>query len=215
MSQQLTTVDAILLAGGLAANAGAVGFLHRQISGTASASSPAALVERPDVARTGSEVIQVDLQALREGRFLSAAVPLRSGDVLVVPIQPMQAFFVVGDVRTPQNYVYPPARSLTASQAISWAGGPLPTASMSNGMLVRYDAQGRRTEMKVDYAAILDGRQLDFAIQPNDIIFIPGSKVKTIAHGMLLMTDTMMMQQSFRIGRRVQMPESPGSIENR
>jgi hypothetical protein len=37
----------------------------------------------------------------------------------------------------------------------------------------------------VDFAAILSGKQPDFKVLPNDIIFIPGSKYKTLAYGLL------------------------------
>ena len=32
---------------------------------------------------------------------------------------------------------------------------------------------------------LLKGKKPDFAIEPNDIIFIPGSSVKTLAYGLL------------------------------
>jgi hypothetical protein len=76
---------------------------------------------------------------------------------------------------------------------------------MSDGVLVRYDAAGNRQELKVDYAAILEGRQKDFEIQPNDIIFVPGSRVKTMGAALLMMSDSMVMQQVFRLGRIYQM----------
>jgi protein involved in polysaccharide export with SLBB domain len=121
----------------------------------------------------------------------------------------MNPFFVVGEVLDPRNFFYLPGKTIMASQAISWAGGPTRTAKMADGMLVRYDDQGKRQEIKVDYAALLAGKQADFAIQPNDIVFIPGSKLKTIAQGMLSMTDTMVMSTSFRIARSYQMPDRP------
>ena len=80
---------------------------------------------------------------------------------------------------------------------------------MSDGMLTRYDAAGKRTELKVDYAAILEGRQPDFEIQPNDIIFIPGSRLRTMSEALLGMTDSMVMQQAFRLGRIYQMHQRP------
>ena len=44
---------------------------------------------------------------------------------------------------------------------------------MSEGMLIRYDELGKRTEMKVDWGAILRGSQPDLPVEPNDIIFVP------------------------------------------
>lgn len=209
MSQELTVADAVLLAGGLQFNAANEGFVHRRTTPQARSIPPEAFAAQPDVARPGVEIIKIDLLPLREGRFQKAAIPLKRGDVVVVPQLQLSAFFVVGEVIAPRNYNYNPKQILMASQAISWAGGPTHTAKMSEGILVRYDEQGGRTEMKVDYAAILNGRQQDFPIQANDLLFIPGSKVKTIAQGMLGLTDTMVMSTSFRIARSYQMPDAP------
>ena len=201
MSEELTVADAILLAGGLQFNAADEGLVHRRV--------PAASETATLSTSGGIEVIKVNLTPLKEGRFLEDALPLRRGDVVIVPEQYMNAFYVVGEVTDPRNFFYQPTRTLMASQAISWAGGPTRTAKMSDGMLVRYDEQGKREELKVDYAAILKGNQPDFAVRPNDIIFIPGSRVKTIGHGLLLLTDTMVMSTSFRVARSYQMPDAP------
>jgi polysaccharide biosynthesis/export protein len=210
MSQALTTNDAILLSGGLAFNAGDEGLLYRRGSSPETANiSPASLAANPGAARPGVEVVKVDLRPLKSGRFQDSAISLRRGDVLVVPNLVLKQFFVAGEVLAPRNYMYAPGKTLMATQAISWAGGPTRTAKMSQGMLVRFDEQGRRTELKVDWAAIMNGKQQDFPIQPNDIIFVPGSAVKTIAQGMLLLTDTMVMTTSFRIARTYQMPDAP------
>jgi protein involved in polysaccharide export with SLBB domain len=207
MSQALTVPDAILLAGGLRFNAADEALLHRRPDG--STVSPAALAANPGAARAGVEVIKIDLKPLKEGKFDEFPLPLRRGDVLVVPDLTLKQFFVVGEVLDPRNFLYTPGRTLMASQAIAWAGGPTKTAKMSEGMLVRFGPQGQRTELKVDFAAVLAGRQQDFPIQPDDLIFVPGSAVKTIAQGMLLLTDTMVMSASFRVARSYQMPDAP------
>lgn len=210
MSQELTVIDAILLAGGLRFNAADEALLHRRVSNDErKVSAPAGTNGRPAAPAQGMDTIKIDLRSLKEGRFLEASPALRRGDVLVIPEQQMNAFFVVGDVVDPRNFFYSPGKNLTASQAISWAGGPTPTAKMSNGLLVRYDDQGRRTEMKMDYAAILKGEQADIPVLPNDILFIPGSKVKSLAHGLVQLTDNMVMAASFRVARSYQMPDRP------
>ncbi|RPJ82315.1 MAG: hypothetical protein EHM13_09115 [Acidobacteria bacterium] len=203
MSQELTVSEAILLAGGLMFNAADGALVHRRAAG-------------PSGSSAGSvEVIPVDLKPIKEGRFLQDSLRLQAGDVVVVPELQMNPFYVVGDVIDPRNFFYVPGTVLTASRAISWAGGPLQTAKMSKGMLVRYDQAGRRTEQKVDYGAILRGEQDDFPIQPHDIIFIPGSRAKTLAIGMLQLTDSMAMSAAFRIGRTYQMPDAPPDRRDR
>ncbi len=207
MSQQLTLMDAIFLAGGLDITASRYGFLHRRSrTGREAAaqeiqerdgrsaifnvwmagnSPQAAILKNPEVAAPGAEIIKVDLEPLKSGGVLEPNIPLRKGDVFVVPRRDVQYFYVVGDVVKPGAHEAPLGRSMLASQAISFAGGPAKTAKMSDGMLVRYDANGARQESKVDFAAILQGRQKDFEVLPNDIIFIPGSNAKTLGYGLL------------------------------
>jgi polysaccharide export outer membrane protein len=204
MSQELTAADAILLAGGLQASAADEGILHRRVSPEAQTWSAESIAANPDAPKPGVEIVKIDLRPLKEGRFFEAAIPLQRGDVLIVPQLMLNSFFVVGDVVTPGHYTYPPTKVITASQAVSWAQGPNLTAKMSEGMLVRYGKDGARKEMKIDYAAVLRGRQNDFAIEPNDIIFIPGSAMKTIGQALLGTTDVMLMQQTFAWGRRAQ-----------
>lgn len=206
MSQDLTVVDALLLAGGLKPNAGDHALLYRRAPRGVPAEEPA---DSPAVAKGTKEIVTVDLRPIKDGKFSAVSLPMRRGDALVVPEQELHIFFVVGDVVAPRDYRFQPNKMVLVSQAISWAGGPLPWAKLSEGMLVRYDAQGKRQELKTDYAAILEGRQADFPVQKNDIIFIPGSRMKTIAHTMIDITDLMVMQQSFAIGRKIQLPDAP------
>ncbi|MFN8062097.1 MAG: hypothetical protein U0Q12_23295 [Vicinamibacterales bacterium] len=56
---------------------------------------------------------------------------------------------------------------------------------MSQGILVRYEAGGQRKEIPVDYGAVLAGRQPDLEIHPNDIIFVPGSRGKSVGLSLL------------------------------
>ena len=211
MSSTLTAMDAILLAGGLRFNAADEAVLHRRVS-TDAVWSPAAMAARPGEPIPGVEVIRLDLRPLKQGQYPPSTAVLRRGDVIVVPEEELAAFFVVGDVIEPHNYFYRPHQTLTVSQAISMASGPTLTAKMSDGRLVRYDESGQRTEKPVDYAAILRGKEPDFPIRPNDIIFIPGSKIKTVAQGMLAVTGNAMMSAAFRIGRTYQMPDAPDRV---
>lgn len=208
MSQELTVADAILLAGGLQFNAADEALIHRRVTTPPTESANGTNGSDP-TPRPLTEILKVDLKPLKEGRFQGNYMTLKRGDVIRVPEMQLNPFYVVGEVLEPRNYFYQPGQTLTASQAISWAKGPVPTAKLSAGMLIRYDKDGNRKEIPVDYGAILKGEQADFTIEPNDIIFIPGSRIKTIGHGLLMLTDTMVMQQTFRIARRYQLPEPP------
>jgi protein involved in polysaccharide export with SLBB domain len=109
----------------------------------------------------------------------------QGGDVLYVPQKKTEVFFVVGDVIRSGALTMPEAEKVLVSRALSMAGGVLKTAKMSKGMLVRTDAHGNREELHLDFAAILRGKQPDFPIQPNDVIYIPGSTTKSIGYGLI------------------------------
>jgi len=187
MSQDLTLMEGILLAGGIDPGADSFAYLHRRKAADSPSPQPTRVAENPAVAEPGFELIKIDLRPLKKGGVPNPDILLRKGDLVVIPKAKAMRFYVVGDVRSPgpQDIPPPPERPLLVSQAIAQAGGPTRTAKMSGGLLVRYGEQGSREEKKVDFAAILTGRQPDFEIRPNDIIFIPGSAAKSLGYGIL------------------------------
>jgi polysaccharide biosynthesis/export protein len=192
MTQQLTITEAIMMAGGIdileAGSRGAdrYGFIHRRLSPGASDWKPVgnSIIDNPEIARSGREVIKIDLQPLLEGGILKPDVLIREGDVIVVPERKVEFVCVVGDVRVPGAYrlTYPKMR---VSQAIIGAGGPTPTAKANNALLIRSGKDGKREEYKVDFEAILKGSQPELEVRPDDIIFVPGSRAKTLGLGFL------------------------------
>jgi protein involved in polysaccharide export with SLBB domain len=210
MTQDLTLLDAIFIAGGLDFSADRYGYLHRRTSEgellapadygepgsrtkpvfntlAKSGWTPAGVLSPPGVAAPGTEVITVDLEPLKSGGILKDNIKMRHGDVFVVPRRNVQSVHVIGGVRLPGSFELPPPveRTLLVSQAIAWAGGPTPAAKLKNGTLVRYLENGRREEHKVDFAAILTGKQADIPVLPDDIIFIPNSSTKSLAYGLV------------------------------
>lgn len=206
MSQQLTLMDAMFMAGILDPLADRFGYLYRRPSPRGPGWPPGVQIEKPDVARfmdrirvsgrratgvvppmpePGTEVAKIDLQPYWEGGVLKPNILLRGGDVIVVPPRDVNFIYVFGEVRVPGAYELPWGKPLLVSQVISLAGGPAKTAKMSAGMLVRFDREGKRSEMQSDFDAILKGKKPDFMVQNNDIIFVPGSNAKTLGYGLL------------------------------
>lgn len=210
MSQQLTLMDAILIAGGLDISAGRYGYLHRRLGYAEEDDAPVAsvpsedprtkplfntlkgsnrlvpgILENPEIATPGTEVISVDLAPLKKGGVLTENILLRKGDVFIIPRVNPEVMYVIGDVRRPGAHELRAEESLMVTQAVAASGGPSETAKTKDGVLVRYDVDGNRVQRRVDFRAILRGQQPDFKVLPNDIIFIPGSKYKTLAYGLL------------------------------
>jgi len=185
MTQQLYLMDAILMAGGLDYTASDRAFLHRR-KFEAAPLSARELKNSPGQARDSDiEVIDVNLRAIKEGGVVEPNPLLRKGDVLFIPERKVKFYYIIGDVGLTGVFTLPEHGELLVSRALASAGGPLRTAKISAGLLVRYDTQGQRQEKKVDFKAILDGRAADFAVQPQDVIFLPGSQFKTWGYAML------------------------------
>ena len=187
MSQEITLMEAILLAGGIDPTAGSEAFLYRRRGPAGSGSAPLRVPENPEVAEPGVDITRIDIRPLKLGGVPDPDILMQKGDLLLIPKAKDNRYFVVGDVRTPGAQIIPQPveRVMFASQAIAQAGGPNKTAKMSEGILVRYDADGQRQEVPVDFLAILQRRRPDIEIRANDIIFIPSSNAKMLGYGML------------------------------
>jgi len=213
---ELYLLDLLSRAGGLLPTAADEGFLYRRSSlqpqvetrlilpgegGNAApkASPPTTVKTAPpkDASATGGageEVIPVNLNDLREGTHPELNIRLRGGDILYVPRLKAQNIYIIGDVKVPGAYTLPRRGQITAAQAVIYAGGPMATARMKNGFLVRHNDAGVREAMSVDFAAIIAGKSPDIPVRPNDIIFIPNSPAKTIGVAMLQMMPRLIQQ---------------------
>ncbi len=184
---QLNLVDVIAMAGGLVPEKAAErAFVQRRIKAEDTVSEPPTTdlqARNTDMSR--GSVVEIDLQELLEKGDLSLNIPIRGGDVIHVPERKRDLFYIVGEVTRAGAYEIPPKNTVLVSQAIAWAGGPMKTAKLNKGILVRYDGNGGRQEIAVNFKHIIEGKKSDFRVQPNDIVFIPGSTAKTIGYGLL------------------------------
>ena len=167
ITMQLRFVDALSLAGGLQPTAG-----------------DEAVIQRP-LAGGGEETISVDLAKLLETGDLSVNVLIQGGDVIHVRERLVETIYVVGEVTRAGAFVKPPKHDVRVSQVLAWAGGPMKTAKLSDGRLVRYNATGGRDEVPLNIKDIFNGKAEDVFVRPNDILFIPGSTIKTLGFGVL------------------------------
>ncbi len=177
---EMHVMDLISLTAGFNEVASPIGYLYRRK--TPSPSSDSVHSAPQSVAE---EAIEINFQELYDGSRPELNIQLRGGDVLYVPQRRESCFFVVGDVVSSGAFALPFGQKVLATQAIAKAGGPMRTAKMSKGMLLRYDESGKRQELAVDFKAILQGKKPDFPLMPNDILFIPGSSAKTLGYGLL------------------------------
>ncbi len=179
ITRQIQLVDIIAMAGGLAPQAADQLTLQRRSSESEPASE--------GVANNPPEVTQIDLKELLVEGNLALNVSIRGGDVINVPEKEVKLFYVIGQVNRPGAFALPEGeKQFLLTQAIAWAGGPGKTAKLSKGILIRYEeVSGARQEIALDFKKVLNGKRPDVPVQPEDVIFIPGSTAKTIGYGML------------------------------
>lgn len=164
---QLKIVDVIAMAGGVNSNA-----------------VDEAVIQRGGP-EGGGEEIKVNLRDLLEKGDLAQNVVVRGGDVVHIQERLAQTVYVIGEVNKAGAFVMSPRQSLRVSQAFAYAGGPTKTAKLSKGILVRYGENGERKELPVDFGDVLRGKQEDFFLQANDVIFVPNSAGKALGQQML------------------------------
>jgi polysaccharide export outer membrane protein len=86
--------------------------------------------------------------------------------------------YVLGDVARPGGYPMSTSDTpMTLLETLSEAGSPNRTAVVSNAKLIRKKSGGVE-EKKLDIAAIENGKQADFTVEADDVIFIPFSYAK-------------------------------------
>lgn len=132
-----------------------------------------------------SPSLTIDLKRLLEEGDKSLNVRIRPGDVVNVPERKLEEFYVIGEVHRPGAFSLPVTETFSLTQAVAKAGGPMKTAKMTEGVLIRQVPEVGRVDVPVDLKGILEGRKPDLQIQPNDVIFVPGSTFKNISYALL------------------------------
>jgi polysaccharide export outer membrane protein len=111
----------------------------------------------PDAA--GKETVRVNLKDLQSGAGTARNVELRDGDTIYVARA--ELVYVFGQVKTPGSY--PIKTDTTVLQALSLAGGVVPTGAMNRTKVIRTLA-GEKKELKVE---------LTDTVQPGDTLVVP------------------------------------------
>jgi len=124
----------------------------------------------------GASMAEVRVKDLLDGRLENVLVAPH--DVITVSKSPI--VYVIGEVRKPGGFAVGERDSLTVLQALSMAEGITKTAIAGKSRLLRLNpGSSTRDEVPLDVKRILSGKNPDVPMQPDDILFIPDSKIKT------------------------------------
>ncbi len=143
------------------------------------------------------EVFTATIGGLYRGRFEQNMI-IQPNDFVYIP--PTDVFFVAGEVKSPGQYTL--REGTTLRQAMSLAQGTFFKSATSRAVIFRQDlATGKLTEVPVDVGAVMNGKSPDVPIQPNDVIMVPNSKVKTVTGALLQTIGTGLVTRAILGGR--------------
>ena len=149
-----TLFDAISAAGGLTPNAGnTITIVHK--------GSPSA----PQKITIGNN-----------GSFQNPPDVIQPGDMITV--SKAGIVYVVGEVTRPGGFLLGNNTHLTVVKAIALAGGQTTHARMKHVSIVRH-RDGLVEITTVDLKQMMRGREQDIQMQPDDILYVPNSGVRT------------------------------------
>lgn len=133
--------------------------------------TPDARLEAAVLTRKGSDKpISIDLKKLYRDGDLSQNLALDEGDVIYIPEDTFNRYYVVGEVMRQGMYVLKDDMSVLS--AVMQAGGPTERGSMKNVVLVRGDVNNPEKRV-VDLNKLKSGDlSQDVALLPGDIIYV-------------------------------------------
>lgn len=113
-------------------------------------------------------------------------VEVQPGDTIVVPTAPI--VYVLGEVGKPGGYALGSGiNGVTILRVVAAAGGPTRDASVGKTKMLRKTPNGLE-QIPVPLKKILSAKAPDVPLEPDDIIFVPNSKMKEILNGGALIT---------------------------
>jgi len=164
-----TLVDVLSSAGGLRPDAGSKITIQRQIE-----RGPIPLPDARVDATGQFSLAEVSVHSILANTHPEGNILLQANDVISVPRADM--VYVVGEVKKAGGFPLNEREDLSVLQAVSLAEGLQPTASPAGVQILRSrQPAGGRTEIAVDLKRILSGKTPDVKLQPDDILFVPGS----------------------------------------
>jgi polysaccharide export outer membrane protein len=171
---RMTLLEVLSASGGVRTDAGPVVKITR-----AKESGP---IPHPSAheSATGASIADINLKSLMDERNPAENILVRPHDVISIPLA--EVVYVVGNVKRAGGFPLGGKPNLSVLQALSLAEGLDARAAPKNARILRRSAtaDGEATQTPVDLKAILEGKAEDVTLRPNDILFIPNSRAKSV-----------------------------------
>ena len=119
----------------------------------------------------GVERIVVNYDAIINRGKLDQDMVIEAGDIINIPLS--DEIYILGQVRSPGPVKFD--YKMTLLQAVSLAGGPLPTAATKSTYILRKQDSGTTKKMKIRLDKIMNEKAKNMPLEANDVIVIPES----------------------------------------
>ena len=125
-------------------------------------------------------VVDLSLAPILSGERPEENIALQPHDVVTVSRARM--IYVLGDVTRTGAFVLNDKEGISALKALALAGGLVRNAAPASARILRMDpGMALRRDIPVNLPRIMKNKAPDIALQPEDILFIPGDLTKKIA----------------------------------
>jgi polysaccharide export outer membrane protein len=170
-----TLVEMLSLAGGLGNEAGYSIKITRRLD-----FGRIPLANAADDPTGRFNVAEVSVKQIMEASSPAENIQIMPHDVISVPRGRM--VYVIGQVKRSGGFVLGERENVSVLQALSLAEGLGRAAAPKNGKILRINPKtASRVEIAVNLKKILAGKARDVAMEPDDILFVPGSTGKKVA----------------------------------
>jgi polysaccharide export outer membrane protein len=130
------------------------------------------------ISHRGDEENPVTVELSKDpAKMVRSNVELHPGDTVFAA--KAATVYVLGEVNKPGAYILNSTGVVTVLQLVAAAGGPTHSAAVGGTRMLRRTPSGLQ-ERQVPLKALLHGKGVDIPVSPEDILFIPSSRVKAI-----------------------------------
>ncbi len=124
-------------------------------------------------------------------RYLRSKAGGEQADLLIMPgdtitVPRAGIVYVLGGVNRPGGYVMQEDGELSVTEAIALAYGTDMQAAVGSMRLIRKLPDGQVREIPINFREIMKGKEPSPRLQAEDVIYVPISKIKTVATAGLL-----------------------------
>ncbi len=175
LSGRRTLVEMLTVVGGISPNA------TRRIKITRRTDyGPMPLPNAVENVEKKISTVEISLNSLSENINPEEDIVLQPYDV--ISAERAERVYVSGDVARAASIELGERSSISIAQALTEAGGFAPTAKRNQVRVLRLiSGTDRRAEILVDAGRVFEGKDRDFPLLPNDVVYVPSSKLQEFA----------------------------------